>query len=260
MSSKKTSKIVVKSEVTTVTSKKRKRGKEIDGDDADAGDNVPSLLLASAVKKVKPEVKLEVTSELPAKKRKRGNGDGDEYVNDVIRDHGNDASVRKAKKKKMRSKRHACTEPGCGKDFASPSALVVHFRGHTGEKPFSCSEPGCGKAFSAKDTLTAHFRTHTGEKPFVCAERGCGKAFTKSSDLTKHFRMHTGEKPFLCVEPGCGKAFAQSSALKTHFRTHTGEKPFVCVEPGCSMAFAKSHDFNETLSNALIEMCAEHVG
>jgi hypothetical protein len=133
MSSKKTSKIEVKSEVTSVASKKRKRGKDSNNDAID----VP----ASAVKKdkseVKPAVKLEVI-EMPAKKRKRGNGDKDDDVKDAISDHVSDVSVRKKKKKRKQAKRHACTEPGCGKDCASPSKLIIHFRGHTGEKPFAC--------------------------------------------------------------------------------------------------------------------------
>jgi hypothetical protein len=48
MSSKKTSKIVVKSEVTTATSKKRKRSKESDGDSSDAEDDDANIRLASA--------------------------------------------------------------------------------------------------------------------------------------------------------------------------------------------------------------------
>jgi hypothetical protein len=109
MSSKKTSKIVVKSEVTTTISKKRKRGKDSDGDGSDADDDDAHVRLACAVKKEKSEV-----TETLAKKRKRGNGDGDEDVKDAIRDHKNDASVRKKEKKNKRVKRHACTEPRCG--------------------------------------------------------------------------------------------------------------------------------------------------
>jgi hypothetical protein len=75
MSSKKTLKIVVKSEVTTATSKKRTRGKDSVDDKSDAEDDNAHIRLASAVKsEVKSDVKSEV-SEMPAKKRKRGNDD-----------------------------------------------------------------------------------------------------------------------------------------------------------------------------------------
>jgi hypothetical protein len=195
MSSKKTPKIVVKSEVTTATSKKRKRGKESDdngsGDKGDETHVRPASTVKKEISEVKSEqtttpmtrqrprakVKSEVKPEMPAKKRRRDNGEGDEDTKDVISDRVNDPSVRKKKKKKQRAKRHVCTESRCGKDFASPSALVIHFRGHTGEKPFACAEPGCGLAFAENGKLKRHFRTHSGEKPFVCAEPGCGKAF-----------------------------------------------------------------------------------
>jgi cobalamin biosynthesis protein CobT len=145
MSSKNTSKITVKSEVTTT--KKRKRGKNSDGDESGAKDDYTRIKSASTVKKEKSEVKSEV-SEMPAKKRKRDNGDGDEDAKHANSDQTNDASERKKEKKGKQAKRHACSEPRCGKDFATPSALILHFRGHTGEKPFMCTEPGCKKTFA----------------------------------------------------------------------------------------------------------------
>jgi hypothetical protein len=122
MSSKKTAKIVVKSEVTTVTSKKRKRGKD-DGSDAEDDAIIRSTSAVkmeesavTAVNSVKSEVKSEVT-EMPAKKRKRGNRDGYEDVIDASSDRTIDASVRKKKKQTKQTKKHASTEPGCTNIF-----------------------------------------------------------------------------------------------------------------------------------------------
>lgn len=84
----------------------------------------------------------------------------------------------------------------CGKTFANPSALRIHYVVHTGEKPHMCSL--CGKGFTQKGNLKCHLRIHTGERPFRCVR--CGKTFTQKVNLNHHLMAHrnrevVGEKP-----------------------------------------------------------------
>ncbi|KAJ8943809.1 hypothetical protein NQ318_020881 [Aromia moschata] len=116
----------------------------------------------------------------------------------------------------------------CNKVFSKLATLEKHFKDRhvknqaTREKKHLCDT--CGKGFSQKNKLRVHYRVHTGFKPYSCTY--CAKSFTKKDYLVMHERVHSGEKPYSCEY--CGKCFSQGAPLRIHLRTHTGEKPYIC--------------------------------
>ncbi|XP_035702512.1 sal-like protein 1 isoform X4 [Folsomia candida] len=59
--------------------------------------------------------------------------------------------------------KHRCRY--CGKVFGSDSALQIHIRSHTGERPFKCNV--CGSRFTTKGNLKVHFQRHTSKFPGI---------------------------------------------------------------------------------------------
>jgi hypothetical protein len=79
---------------------------------------------------------------------------------------------------------HACGR--CGRRFKRRSALIIHQRIHSGDRPFACPFAGCGLRFSDGSNFRRHRLLHEGGDVFFCSL--CGGRFSRKQGLLRHLR------------------------------------------------------------------------
>ncbi|XP_036740223.2 sal-like protein 3 isoform X1 [Manis pentadactyla] len=80
----------------------------------------------------------------------------------------------------------------------------------------------CHRVLSCQSALKMHYRTHTGERPFKC--KLCGRAFTTKGNLKTHFGVHRAKPPLRVQHscPICQRRFTNAVVLQQHIRMHMG--------------------------------------
>ncbi|KAM4568875.1 sal-like protein 3 isoform 2-T2 [Fundulus diaphanus] len=80
----------------------------------------------------------------------------------------------------------------------------------------------CHRVLSCQSALKMHYRIHTGERPFKC--KICGRAFTTKGNLKTHFGVHRSKPPLRVQHscPICQKKFTNAVVLQQHIRMHMG--------------------------------------
>ena len=88
---------------------------------------------------------------------------------------------------KIHDKIYKCTKEGCNLQFMNEKNLQKHQKTHCIlVKRYLCPFPGCGKRFTALYNQKIHYRIHTGERPYKCDI--CGNNYYDRANYKYHIK------------------------------------------------------------------------
>lgn len=99
----------------------------------------------------------------------------------------------------------------CQRRFTTNGHLTEHIVSqHKNPHSFCCEF--CQKRFNVKSALVVHRRTHTKERPFKCSH--CDKGFASRTGMDAHVYRHHSVGAFQCTV--CRHKFPSSCKLERH--------------------------------------------
>ena len=111
-----------------------------------------------------------------------------------------------------------CTNEGCNLKFINNHNYLKHLKSHSSlGKKYVCPFPGCGKKFTASYNQKIHYRIHTGEKPYKCQK--CGNEYYDRANYKYHLRtshLDVNSEDILCRHPGCSHSFKTKKQKLMH--------------------------------------------
>ena len=112
-----------------------------------------------------------------------------------------------------------CPHTGCKLVFQKEINLQKHLKSHSDlAKKYICPYPGCGKKFTALYNQKIHYRIHTGERPYKC--NICGNEYYDRANYKYHVKtshLYYDEKDVNCFHNGlCHKFKTRKTKVMHH--------------------------------------------